>query len=67
MNYFKIRFLEIAFVIAAIVLVGTLTLPSCNNAKPEDTKDVATEHNDAKFDNEKEDDAKFPYVMELLS
>jgi len=55
----KSRFLEIAFVSAATVLVLTLTLPSCNNEKAEDTKDVAEEHNDAKFDNAKEDDAKF--------
>jgi len=34
---------------------------ACNNSKPEDTKEVAQEHNDAKFDENanKEDDSKF--------
>ena len=36
-------------------------LSSCgNNSKPEDTKEVAEEHNDAKFDNKKQEkDAQF--------
>ena len=56
-NKLNARFLKIAFLSAVVVL--TLTLPSCNNSKPEDTKEVAEEHNDAKFSNAKEDDAKF--------
>ncbi len=61
-NKLNARFIKIAFLSAAVVL--TLTLPSCNNpkgedAKTEDTKAVAEEHNDAKFSNAKEDDAKF--------
>ena len=52
------RFIKIAF-LSATAVVLTLTLPSCNNSKPEDTKEVAEEHNDAKFSNAKEDDAKF--------
>ena len=54
----KARVLELTFASASLILVLT-TLPSCNNSKPEDTKEVAEEHNDAKFDNAKEDDAKF--------
>jgi len=58
-SFLRTRFLEIAFVSASAVLVLTLTLPSCNNEKTEDTKEVADEHNDAKFDNAKENDANF--------
>ena len=54
----KARVLELTFASASLIIVLT-TLPSCNNSKPEDTKEVAEEHNDAKFDNAKEDDAKF--------
>jgi len=36
-----------------------LTLASCNNTKTKDTKEVAEDHNDAKFTNTKEDDADF--------
>ncbi len=57
-NKLNVRFLKIAFLSAATVVL-TLTLPSCNNPKPEDSKEVAEEHNDAKFSNAKEDDAKF--------
>lgn len=50
-NSFKTAFL-------AIALIG---VTSCsNNQKPEDTKDVAEEHNEAKFDNtSKESDSQF--------
>jgi len=44
---------------SAMLILILAFLPSCNDAKPEDTKDVAIEHNEAKFDNAKEDDAKF--------
>ena len=38
----------------------TMGLASCSNSnKPEDTKEVAEDHNDAKFDNAKEKDAQF--------
>jgi len=57
-QFFKSRVLELTF--AAAVFILTLTIiHSCNNSKPEDTKKVAEEHNEAKFDNAKEDDAKF--------
>ena len=56
-NKLNARFLKIALLSAAVVVA--FTLPSCNNSKPEDTKEVAEEHNDAKFSNAKEDDAKF--------
>lgn len=52
--------IKIAFLSSALVLV--LALPSCKNGKAEDSEDskeVATEHNDAKFDKANEDDAKF--------
>jgi len=57
-NKLNARFLKIAFLSAAAVVL-TLTLPSCNNPKTEDTKEVAEDHNDAKFSNAKEDDANF--------
>ena len=57
-KFLKARVLRLTFASASLILVLT-TLPSCNNSKPEDTKEVAEEHNDAKFDNAKEDDAKF--------
>ncbi len=58
-QFFKSRVLELVFVSASLLLIFITVLPSCNNAKPEDTKEVAEEHNDAKFDNAKEDDANF--------
>jgi len=67
-NFLKSRVFELAFASVSLLLILTLTLTSCNdssnrnsnqNAKPEDTKAVAEEHNDAKFANTKEDDAKF--------
>ena len=57
-HYVKARVLKLAFASASLILVLT-TLGSCNNAKRADPKDVATEHNDAKFDNKGKDDAKF--------
>jgi putative membrane protein len=55
MNYFKEALLHVTFV-TTILLIA-----SCNNnQKPEDSKDVAEEHNDAKFDNNKQEkDAQF--------
>ena len=44
---------------SAMFALAVLFMSACNNNKPEDTKEVAEEHNDAKFDNAKEDDAKF--------
>lgn len=49
-------------VLGSSSLLLILTLTFCNNAKNskhEDTKDVAEEHNDAKFANTKENDANF--------
>jgi len=57
-NKLNARFLKIAF-LSATAVVLTLTLPSCSNPKPEDTKEVAEDQNDAKFSNAKEDDANF--------
>ncbi|HEY8937348.1 MAG TPA: DUF4142 domain-containing protein [Cyclobacteriaceae bacterium] len=42
---------------AAVALVFALS--SCQNKKAEDSKEVATEHNEAKFDSANEEDAKF--------
>lgn len=56
-NQLNAQFFKIASLLTAVVL--TLTLLSCNNTKTEDTKDVAEEHNEAKFSNAKEDDANF--------
>ena len=42
------------------LVAATLFVASCNTQKAEDTKDVATEHNEAKFDSAStEKDAKF--------
>lgn len=47
------------FLLSAFILIITFGMASCNNEKTEDTKEVATETNDAKFDNKKENDADF--------
>jgi putative membrane protein len=55
-RYIKRALLQVTFVAAVLVIT------SCNNnsQKPKDTKDVAEEHNEAKFDNNKEEkDAQF--------
>lgn len=45
---------------ATLIIAVTLTTSSCINNKPEDTKEVAEEHNDAKFEkNDSEKDAQF--------
>jgi len=44
---------------SACFILVLAALQSCSNSKPEDTKEVATEQNEAKFDNATEDDAKF--------
>ncbi len=54
----KLRVLRLLLISASFILVLT-TLHSCKNSTPEDTKEVAEEHNDAKFDDAKEDDAEF--------
>jgi len=51
--------LKTGFLSAAAILLISLTLPSCNSSKPEETKEVAEEQNEEKFENDKEDDAKF--------
>ena len=48
-----------AFLFAAIVVIFIITMSSCSSKKAEDTKEVAQEHNDAKFDNATEKDAQF--------
>ncbi|HTJ50846.1 MAG TPA: DUF4142 domain-containing protein [Cyclobacteriaceae bacterium] len=53
----KSGIIRTAFLSSALALV--IALPSCKNGKTEDSKEVATEHNDAKFDNANEEDAKF--------
>ena len=54
-NYFNQSLLQVTIVTAILLIV------SCtNNQKPEDTKVVAEEHNDAKFDDKKQEkDAQF--------
>ena len=48
------------FLLATLFMVAMMGLQSCANNKPEDTKDVAEDHNDAKFENNKnEKDAQF--------
>ena len=48
-----------AFLFAAIIVIFIITMSSCSSKKAEDTKEVAQEHNDAKFDNATEKDAQF--------
>lgn len=54
-NYIKEALLAVTFVVMVLIIA------SCsNNQKPKDTKDVAEERNEAKFDNNKEEkDAQF--------
>ena len=56
-NILNTSIIKTAFLASALAL--TIALPSCNTKKAEDTKEVAEEHNEAKFDNANEDDAKF--------
>lgn len=44
--------------VAAVVALA-LAFTGCNRSKQEDTKEVAEDHNDAKFDNAKEKDSQF--------
>ena len=56
----KRHFAGILFPSVSAVFVLLFLISSYNNEKkPEDTKEVAEEHNDAKFDNSKEKDAQF--------
>ena len=55
----KTRFTYSAFIFSALILIITFGMGSCNNEKTEDTKEVAEESNDAKFENKKENDADF--------
>ena len=56
----KRSLLKTTLLMTPVVLLMLSILSSCNNQKkPEDTKQVAEEHNDAKFDNTKEKDAQF--------
>ena len=61
MKKYSISFKQVALPISVVALIISGTFMSCNNpTKPEDTKKVAEEHNDAKFNavsNEK--DAQF--------
>lgn len=54
--FLKSRALLLSFASASMLL---LTVTSCNNPNTTDSKVIAEEHNDAKFENEKKEDAKF--------
>jgi putative membrane protein len=43
--------------IASVVMAGSFTITSCSTSKPVDTRKVAEEHNEAKFNNKMEKDA----------
>jgi len=47
------------FLLAIFISITTFGFTSCNESKTEDPKEVATETNDDKFDNKKENDAEF--------
>jgi putative membrane protein len=57
----KIKYWKTAIIDGMLIIVIAFGITSCGNStKPEDTKDTAEEHNDAKFDNNKtENDAQF--------
>ncbi len=57
----NITYLKTALLKTTLITATLFGVSSCsNNQKPEDTKDVAEEHNEAKFDNtNNEKDAKF--------
>jgi putative membrane protein len=58
-KFLKSSVLELTFASAMLFLIST-TLPSCNsNTNTVDSKEVAEEHNEAKFDNDTEKDAEF--------
>lgn len=59
-KFWKSSLLDMSLLTASVVILLIFLVSSCNNEKkPEDTKVVAEEHNDAKFDNSKEKDAQF--------
>jgi putative membrane protein len=56
----KALFFKTAFIQAGIFVIAFVTTLSCNNdPKPENTKTVAEEHNDAKFSDDKQTNAQF--------
>ncbi|MFO7657564.1 MAG: DUF4142 domain-containing protein [Bacteroidales bacterium] len=56
----KIRYIKVALLHVTFVTTVLLIASCSNSQKPENTKDVAEEHNDAKFDNNKQEkDAQF--------
>ena len=63
-QFSKLRVFLLCFASASMLLLLT---PSCNNSKPKDTKEVAEDHNDAKFANSKEDDANFLVSAEEIN
>lgn len=62
-NKFKMNknsYIKGAMLIATFITIILLFASCSNNQKPEDTKDVAEEHNEAKFDNNNQEmDAQF--------
>lgn len=58
-EFLKSGVLTLAFGSASLLIALTLTLSACNDSKPKDTKEVAEDHNEAKFENAKEEDAEF--------
>ena len=55
----KFRFVESVFLSISFISAIVFTFPSCNQSKPKDTKEVAENQNEAKFENALEEDAKF--------
>ena len=64
-QFFKSVFLHLSLASALVILM--IALPSCNNTSTPDTKEVAEDHNDAKFSNAKEDDANFLVNAEAIN
>ena len=59
LKFLKLKVIESTFISASFLLILTLSLSFCSNSKPEDTKEIAQEQNEVKFDNAKEEEAKF--------
>ena len=58
-DYLKSKALEIAFAVASLILILTLTLPSFDSLEIEDAKAITENHIVAKTDIAKESDAQF--------
>jgi putative membrane protein len=57
--FLKSSVIGFTFLSTLSLLILTFTFASCNNGQPKDSKEIAEDHNEAKFDEAKENDAEF--------